>query len=330
MAASVATYSEDLLVRDWLRRDTRLPRTGPIDTRNGLRSSIKALVGYWERVTLTNDANIHANDGAIGPRSSERSPKHERELFKPVRQPDAHVPPPSYDECVADLPPDYTDALATVRLYQAAAYSPEKTWKHDDTEKRSQDVDLSSTEGFRNHGKKAAKKAAKQAQKDKWADSGDEGEKAPEGDGDGSNGGAGDGSGGGDDGAGAGGDGGDPPGGGGGDDGGEDPWDFGGKKGKKKKKKNAWELYEEEEKQKEADEAKKAEDEAAAGAGAAEPDPVDDWGSFAPVGKGKKGKKGKAEPEPVAEPVMDTVDLGASATAETPAEANMDDEWVSL
>lgn len=47
----------------------------------------------------------------------------------------------------------------------------------------------------------------------------------------------------------------------------------------------------------------------------------------------KKGKKGKGEPDPPAPdpPAMDTVDLGASATADAtaPGDANAEDEWVS-
>ena len=51
----------------------------------------------------------------------------------------------------------------------------------------------------------------------------------------------------------------------------------------------------------------------------------EDWGAFTTAGKKKKGKKGKIEPDPLSDPdpIVETVDLGASAGAG----ANMDDEW---
>lgn len=152
------------------------------------------------------------------------------------------LPPPSYEESIADLPPDYTGttALAAAQgLVDAKLDSCPPITGFRDSQRRPDDkVDFTEPRGIRSHANKKAKKAAKAAQKDKWAD--DDGEKkeeeAPPPD---------DGAGGGDDGAGdaGGGDGGggDPPGG----DGGEDPDDIwgaagGGKKNKKKKKKNAW------------------------------------------------------------------------------------------
>ena len=62
------------------------------------------------------------------------------------------------------------------------------------------------------------------------------------------------------------------------------------KKNKKKKKKNAFEEFEEEEKKREEEEAKLAEEAGGETPPPAEPepDPVDDWGSFAPAGGKKK------------------------------------------
>ncbi|TKA67546.1 hypothetical protein B0A55_08643, partial [Friedmanniomyces simplex] len=239
----------------------------------------------------------------------------------------AESPPPPYEDC-SDLPPDYTstEALATVQLNVSAFDRPGKDAAAANGARRSatDEIDFTSPAGIRSHANKKAKKAAKATQKDKWAGSDDEGEKPPDGDGEG---GAGDGAGG-DGGFGAGGDGGDPPGdgGNGGGDGGDggDDWTAGGTtgKGRKKKKKSAWEEYEAEEA------AKNAEGEAAVNvdatpAAAAVPEVADDWGAFASVGgKKKKGKKGQPEPEPIAEPVLDTIDLGASGTLNaTPATA---------
>jgi hypothetical protein len=296
---------------------------------HGLRSRIKALVGFWERI---NDAK-HARNVNNG---SPTNPAHGRELFKPRDEvrPRA-LPPPSYEDSLNDLPPEYvsTDALATTKLFWDVSCPGSGSKMFSDAGK----VDLGAIEGIREHANKKAKKAAKQAAKDKWADDDNE-EKKEDAPADGGGGGGGDDAGG-DGGAGAGGD---PPGGGDGGDNNDEDWSFGGggsKKNKKKKKKNAWEDFEEEEKRKEEEEAKKAEEEAAAKAAeeapasafAGEADPIDEWGSFATVGKKKKGKKGKAEPEPEPEPepVPDTGDLGASVTADAPAapETNPDDDW---
>lgn len=86
----------------------------------------------------------------------------------------------------------------------------------------------------------------------------------------------------------------------------------------------AREEFEDEEKKREEEEQNKADEDAGANAGATA-DPIDDWGSFATVGKkAKKGKKGaEPEPPPPPPPPVEPIDLGASATAD----ANPDDEW---
>ncbi|KAK0303149.1 hypothetical protein LTR01_008295 [Friedmanniomyces endolithicus] len=330
MAALVATYNGDLLALDWLRRDTRPARTGPIDTRHELRVRIKALAGLWEQLhsaksVCTAKSHVESTQVALGTAYTGR------ELFRPIATPQvAGTPQPQpYDDCLTDLPPDYTltEALATVQLNVCDIDAPGKDARAANTASRSatDEIDFTSPSGIRSHVNKKAKKAAKSAQKDKWAGSDDEGEKPADG---GEEGGAGDGAG--DDaGFGAGGD---PPGdGGNGGDGGDgDDWATGATtaKGKKKKKKNAWEEFE-------ADEAaKKVDDENAdpTPAPAAEPEAADDWSAFASAGgKKKKGKKGQPEPEAFADPVLDTIDLGGSATLDaTPAtatEPDAADEW---
>lgn len=161
------------------------------------------------------------------------------------------LPPPSYEDSLLDLPPDYTgtDGHATAQvtpetkpdLLDSTMTSPQRRSSSDPGYFRVDvKIDLTEPQGIRSHANKKAKKAAKATQNAKWADD-DDGEKKEEADA-GGDGGAG---GGGDDAGGAGGGdgGGDPPGGGdggGGDE--EDIWGAaGGKKKKdKKKKKNAW------------------------------------------------------------------------------------------
>lgn len=337
MAAAVVAFSGDLLVQGWLRRGTRQPKTGwdKQHSQNGLKSRIKALVGFWEELRNINALRHQyraLEDGAVPVNQViEQQPGDGQilELFKPYgTATPIEGPPPSYDETIQDLPPDYTctNALITLclshdvkDLLQPHFYAREKN--EGPTRSSESKIDLTKIEGVRSHANKKAKQAAKQAKQAKWGDDGEEENKDGAADG-----GEGGGDGGGDGGAGAGGDGGDPPGGG---DGGGDDDDWGGfggkKKDKKKKKKNAWEEFEAEDEEKK----KAEEEEAAANAGATADPPADDWDAFAPVGgKKKKGKKGQAEPDPPPPPPppvpeSDTFDLGASA----PAEANPDDDW---
>jgi hypothetical protein len=148
------------------------------------------------------------------------------------------VSPPTYEESIQDLPPDYTEtgAIATACIWKDAKNLSNGDQKfHPDVKDIPGEFDASQIDGVRSCANKKAKKAAKAAQQAKWADSDNE-ENQDEG-GDGQDGG-GDGNGG----SGAGGDGGDPPGGGGnGDD--DEWWNTGNsKKDKKKKKKNAWDV----------------------------------------------------------------------------------------
>ena len=300
MAVSVGFYSEDHHVHDSLRRDIRRLKTGSDDLLTGrrLKSSIKALVGFWEQFRHT-DATTSCLSALppapafhIPHQSSQPKP---RELFRPyqlVAIEQNVEAPPNYDECLLDLPPDYTctNASATARISSKSDLAGGDTVDccggDLPTLQPDNDVYVSIDDKIYTCGKKQAKKAAKQAQKEKWAGSDDEEKKE-----DGAAGGEeGDGNGNGGDGAdgGAGGAGGDPPDGGGdggGDDG--DDWFTGGgskKKDKKKKKKNPFDDWEDEEKKKEEEETKKAEEESAAkGTGVADAsagnaEPVDDWG----------------------------------------------------
>jgi len=317
MAASFGGCNGDLLAPGSPRPGVRLATTGSGDGEcRRLKSRLTALANFWEKIQ--EPLGIKATRAGRLDGLTQRG--RLRELFKPIAGPTpSHTPPPpSYEESLIDLPPDYTltDALAvraalhgkdglidTLHAVSMAAK----------TQGGSEKVDWTSTEGVRNYVSKKQKKAAKQAQQSKSMDSDNEEKKGDDGGGDGGDGAQG-GDGGGDGGAGAGGD---PPGGGDGGDNEED-WftNAGGKKGKKKKKKNAFEEMEEEEKKREEEEAKKAEEAAAAaaaaaadadaaatadtggGAGAGEADPIDEWGTFATVGKKKKGKKAKVRSFP--------------------------------
>lgn len=244
MAVSVSSSSDGRLVPDSPRQGTQRPRTASGDGRhgNGLRWRIRALAGIWEELKGLDAPPRHCVGRAdLAGTSSWLSGGKcvERELFKPYRAPEPHIepPPPSYDESVADLPPDYTDtnALAAVSFATLPLEGSLAERKQEQTTRAGvfgQDakVDLSHVEGIRSHANKKAKKAAKAAQQAKWAGSDDEEKK----DGEGGENPDGDGAGGGDAGGGAGGDGGDPPGGGdGGDGGGEDGDDWFGNMKKK-------------------------------------------------------------------------------------------------
>lgn len=229
MAAVVATYSEDHLVLGRRKPDIQRQKTGLVDVGlidNGLRSTISALAGFWEKVQRRKHAEaiVPFTFGATnGPRQPyEPDAGKARDLRVPLFGLSGSViPPPPYNDSIADSPPDYTatDALATLLVY------------HDgrpELESSKGLLDVSALDGIRSYANKKAKKAAKAAQTAKWADSGDEGEKK-----DGEDGGDPPADGNGD--SGAGGDGGDPPG-GGDEPPGDDDW-FGGGGSKKKDKK---------------------------------------------------------------------------------------------
>ena len=340
MATSVVAYTEDHLVRDTRRRDTRPPKTGLDEAylRNDvLEVRIKHLAALWERqhrrIVLVQHLSVQTSSTEQVALVSSIQKSVQRELFRPDGTAALlEAISCSHEDAVTELPRDYscTDSLASVHLSQHCNVMPGGPLLDAKTPSSNDDIDWSDVSGVRSHANKKAKKAAAAAQKSKWGD--DDGDEKAEGEGEG-------GEGGGDGGdAGAGGDGGadpPPPGGdGGGDDG--DDFGFGGgkKKKDKKKKKDPWaEMEEEEQKKKDEEEAQKAADDAAAGgdppadAGAGE----DDWGGFSTGKKAKKGKKGKTfepEPEPAAEPAMESVDLGASATLSAPADAEAgEDDW---
>ena len=239
MAATVALYTGDRLV-------TRAPESYPQQRRTGsdegrwLRTRIESLAGLWsvykneksrtckrDRIGYTRAVSDIKDMECV---KSQSHAIHTLDLFSP----------PSYEECLADVPPDYTatDALAVAQGLVDVKLDlgfPEAGLCQ--SQRRSDlKVDLTEPYGIRYHAKK--KKAA--AKKNVW----DEEEKKEEPPADeGAGGDAGGGDAGGDAGGGDAGDGagGDPP---GGDGGGDDPDDIwgaaGGGKKKKKKKKNAW------------------------------------------------------------------------------------------
>jgi hypothetical protein len=222
---------------------------------------------------------------------------HNDETFtKPLKLPtllalDLEEAPPSYNDCLNDCPPDYTnsDALATLK-FEPPAYAPSPSTSIR-SQKREGDpicssepkVDFGYRDNLREHKKK--KKGAAAA-KNSWDSDNDE-EKKPEGDNNGDQPSGAGGSGGAD---GAGGDGGE----GGGND--DDDWDDGKKKkkGKKDKKTTAfsWDALDDEENK---DEEEKKDD----------PPPVeeapaeeDDWAGFTTASKKKKKKGKNTDPDP--------------------------------
>jgi hypothetical protein len=244
MAVSVVSYSGDLPVLGWPKRDTPRQRIGldNAELQRGLRTRIRALVDYWEDLRNCSvprrpySGSLPSWKEALNAKDVTR-----RDLFKPcgTARPPAIVPPPTYEESLADLPPDYTDTATTAAVCTRSDVKDSADFNgdqklHPESRSLPSDFDVSEIDGIRSYAnKKAAKKAAKAAQQAKWADSDNEENKD-----EGADGGDG-GSGGGDGGSGAGGDGGDPP--GGGDGGDDDWWNTGNsKKDKKKKKKNAW------------------------------------------------------------------------------------------
>lgn len=257
MAASVAYYSGD-------------PLDNVLEKRDDLEKS------HAQHVLTITQALV------------ERLPTYTAALAYPTN-------PPTYEDTLNDLPPDYTltEAFARCTQFQddlPPAYSvvicTDSKQPLSYERSRKTEVDLTGLYNIRAHGGKKAKQAAKAANKAKWADSGDEGEGSKEGgeQGEGGDGGsAGGGAGGGDDG------------GGGGDD---DFWnDFsGGKKNKKGKKKGKGGDDDEEEKKDEAASGGAGEanfwDDLDGGKGAAgDANGEDEWATLG-AGK-KKGKKGK-------------------------------------
>ncbi|KJY02219.1 hypothetical protein TI39_contig77g00001, partial [Zymoseptoria brevis] len=304
MAAVVARADALPHGHEWRKRDILLVDEKKREHGNGhLKSRLRALVGFWEEFTSRENSK---NSGTS--RTKERSIT--RDIWRPHRSVALDVnAPPTYEDALWDVPPDYTatDACANAIDLREGEARIEHGWINGQTKEESRQVyevvdvkvDFSAAENIRSRANKKAKKAAKAAAMNRWGDNSDDGEKKDE---DGADGGD---AGGGDD-APAGGDGGgDPPGDGGdGGDDGDDWFGGGGKKKKdKKKKKNAWEEFEEEEKKKQEEEAKAAEEN---GTAEAEAEPIEDWGSFAAVGKKGKKKKGKEiEPEPEPEPVVE-------------------------
>lgn len=248
MAAIVALYTGDLPVTPLVEDlNTQQQRPASVESTWLLEREIEALAELWTR--------FHHGSKNSRDMKFRRSAQHacSGRRFREIKDKQCEtytsqtldlLPPPSYEESIADLPPDYTGTGALAVVHQSLVDVKLEAGPHGsksrDSQRRSDDkVDFTQPRGIRFHANKKAKKAAKAAQNAKWAD--DDGEKKeeapPPDEGAGGGGDAGDAGGAGD------GAGGDPPGGGDGG-GGEDPDDIwgavGGKKNKKKKKKNAW------------------------------------------------------------------------------------------
>lgn len=253
MAATVASYTGDRLVttRSPSQPETWPPRkTGLDDEREWLCASIEALAGLWSDIMNGKNRTFDTRSRAMREYRAGIGSPAMRHTRQDVNQQTRAVHlldllsslPPSYEDSLADVPPDYTgtDAAAVVNSLVDVKLGldfPDAVATSRDSQRRSDArPDFNQPHGIRYHAKKA-KKAAKAAQKEKWADDDGEKKEEPPAD-DGAGGDAGGGDTGGDAGGGDGG--GDPPGG----DGGDDPDDIwgaaGGGKKKKKKKKNAW------------------------------------------------------------------------------------------
>ena len=215
----------------------------------------------------------------------------EIELHTPDPRP-YDQPPPSYDDAIKDLPPDYSTLAPLAKQKNlCGGCTPSIGTKDPTARSKSPLVNLDHPFGIREHKGAGKKKKAKQAAaQQSTPPPNDDGDKSPppdenQGGGDGGSnaGGSGDGDGG-NDGDGGGGDGGD-------DDGWGDAWNTASKKKDKKKKK------EEEEEKKAAEEAAAAEaaanvnsnDLSWANDGSGNGD--DSWADFAPAGKKKNKKK---------------------------------------
>ena len=202
-------------------------------------------------------------------------------------------PPPSYNDSIADEPPNY-DYIEDLPLAQAARYYPvpPPVYLYDfpnDVAPLDQmstpDIDFGDTSNFRQAAKKKDKQQKRQADAAKWNDEGGEGN-AEGGEGGEENGGGGAG-------------GGNSGDGGAGDDGGCDDW--GGWDTEKKSKKGKKAKEEEKKKQEEEEEKRRKVEEEANGevkldwADDANGDVGGDWGAFTATTtkKGKKDKKGK-------------------------------------
>ena len=246
MAATVASYTGDRLVTRSPESYPQQRRTGS-DEGNGLRARIASLAGLWN-IYKSDKSRICKQRDRLGYTATVSDIKDVEECVKYQYHALSHTldlfSPPSYEECVADVPPDYTatDALAVVQGLVDVKLDlglPE-AGRRQSQRRTDIKVDLTEPKGVRYHAKKKKGAAAK---KNAWADEEEKKEEAPPAD-DGAGGDAGGGDGAGDAGggdAGGGDGGGDPPGDGGGGDDPDDPWGaVGGGKKKKKKKKNAW------------------------------------------------------------------------------------------
>ncbi|KAM3418943.1 hypothetical protein BST61_g4901 [Cercospora zeina] len=298
-----------------LQRDIPPATTSPSVEKHALQTRIRTLVALWEHLTSAKDPPSYASSG--------RQHVAIKDLWKPRKTAAEEVGAlPKYEECVSDLPPDYsaTGCFAYARCMQDLEVATNGVTTRTQRDTSGQllgqacdvKVDFNCEHGYRVHAKKK-KPAAKAAPKSKWDESDNEEKKeeAPAGGDDNGAGGGGDGAGGA----------GDPPGGNGGGDDGEEWNTGGGKKNRKDKKKQA----EDEEEQDNA--AEEESPPAATGTASAEADALDDWGTFATVGKKNKPKKSafawdEPEPEAPVEPVADP----HPAAAETPAE----DAWGSF
>lgn len=247
-----------------------------------------------------NKYSVQSRIAGHNERFSKASLALEIELRTPTPQP-YDQPPPSYDDAIKDLPPDYsTLSPLAERKDLCGDGTPSIETKDLNSRSKSPLIDFRHPFGIREHKGPGKKKKAKQAAQQSTPPPNDDGDKSPPpdenqngGDGGSNAGGSGDGNGdnGGD---GGGGDGGD-------DDGWGDAWNTNSKKKDKKKKKEEEERLakEEEERKAKEEEEKKAAEEAAANAhsddlswandGSGNGD--DSWADFALAGNKKNKKK---------------------------------------
>lgn len=120
MAVAVASLDADLRARGLHKRDTP-PRRIRSTESHGVQTGIRTLLGFWEDLTSSHEFNtrgrrwrrVVGKDGSrtVVLKQDVDAKVVPRELLRPYRTAslvDAVTSPPSYEESVQDVPPDYT------------------------------------------------------------------------------------------------------------------------------------------------------------------------------------------------------------------------------
>lgn len=123
---AVANLDADSRARGLLKRDTRHPRTQSIEMVEGTQRGIRTLVGFWKDFTSSHGLKTTGRRwkrAAGKDRGNERLSKLDvdakvvpRELLRPYRAAGSVEAPPSYEESIQDVPPDYTVSKETLSV----------------------------------------------------------------------------------------------------------------------------------------------------------------------------------------------------------------------